>query len=345
MDLFGDLPPPSTNSVKEDEANKVEKRKSIDTLTNEVTSSKKSKSDEEEKFKASPDKEPTFLLCSYLTERQGERDGMEDNTIILDDCTKDIFPLVEKSLPNCDSEKRAAFIGVFDGHGGNKASLYAKNHLFKNIMERIPKETVKNFDRELKISLIQAYKDTDEGFIKEAYKVSPPLKDGSTASCILQINHTLYVSNIGDSKAILVRSSYEGKRRIIPLTRDHSPTDYEERQRIQNAGGVVRDGRVKGILEVSRAFGDARFKKYVICTPNILKCTLIKDDAYMILACDGLWKAFNPQEAVDFVDKILESDKGDSTERFQQASRELCNEAVRKCSGDNVSVIIISINE
>ena len=37
---------------------------------------------------------------------------------------------------------------------------------------------------------------------------------------------------------------------------DHSPTVYEERMRIQKAGGVVVDGRVQGVIEVSRSIGD-----------------------------------------------------------------------------------------
>ena len=32
------------------------------------------------------------------------------------------------------------------------------------------------------------------------------------------------------------------------------------------------------------------------------------------------------------------------TERFEKASKELANEAVRQCSGDNVSVILVEIN-
>ena len=32
------------------------------------------------------------------------------------------------------------------------------------------------------------------------------------------------------------------------------------------------------------------------------------------------------------------------TEKFEKASKELANEAVRQCSGDNVSVILVEIN-
>ncbi|KAK6009398.1 hypothetical protein OSTOST_25666 [Ostertagia ostertagi] len=43
---------------------------------------------------------------------------------------------------------------------------------------------------------------------------------------------------------------------------------YEERMRIQKAGGTVRDGRVNGIIEVSRSIGDGQFKTHgVTCIP------------------------------------------------------------------------------
>jgi integrin-linked kinase-associated serine/threonine phosphatase 2C len=58
--------------------------------------------------------------------------------------------------------------------------------------------------------------------------------------------------------------------KAVELTRDHSPLVWEERQRIQAAGGTVTDGRVLGQLEVSRALGDGRFKTVgVIATPEV----------------------------------------------------------------------------
>jgi integrin-linked kinase-associated serine/threonine phosphatase 2C len=43
-----------------------------------------------------------------------------------------------------------------------------------------------------------------------------------------------------------------------------------------------RDGRVQGILEVSRSIGDGRFKHCgVISTPDIKRCTLTENDKYV----------------------------------------------------------------
>ena len=45
------------------------------------------------------------------------------------------------------------------------------------------------------------------------------------------------------------------------MSKDHKPDNEEEYERIESGGGFVHDGRVQGILAVSRAIGDWDFKK------------------------------------------------------------------------------------
>lgn len=51
------------------------------------------------------------------------------------------------------------------------------------------------------------------------------------------------------------------KRPLKLMTEDHRPTEQNERDRIEEAGGFVIYGRVDGALDVSRALGDIRFKQ------------------------------------------------------------------------------------
>jgi len=46
----------------------------------------------------------------------------------------------------------------------------------------------------------------------------------------------------------------------LPLSEDHKPDDPIERKRIYNANGFVEDGRVNGMLALSRALGDFEYK-------------------------------------------------------------------------------------
>uniref|UniRef100_UPI003AAE1838 integrin-linked kinase-associated serine/threonine phosphatase 2C-like n=1 Tax=Centroberyx gerrardi TaxID=166262 RepID=UPI003AAE1838 len=68
----------------------------------------------------------------------------------------------------------------------------------------------------------------------------------------------VYVANLGDSRAVLCRmegggGGEERQSVTLSLSKEHNPTIYEERMRIQRAGGIVREGRVLGVLEVSRS--------------------------------------------------------------------------------------------
>jgi len=295
---------------------------------------------------------PTFTFKSFVAERKGEREEMQDACLLQDDCTADF-----SSFKFGGGEKicGAAFYGVFDGHGGSRASTFAKEHLYTHVVKHFPADDVEKFDVELKKRLTKAFKETDEAFIARASRETPVWRDGSTATCVLALNNVLYVPNIGDSKTVLVRSSgTKEKPSILPLSKDHCPTEYGERQRIQKQGGFVRDGRVQGVLEVSRAFGDIRFKKYVTSTPDIMKCTLTENDRYIIMACDGLWKGFTVQEAVSYIDNILEDeDEGKEDEitaseavvdgRFERACASVASEAVRRGSSDNVTVVLVRI--
>lgn len=88
---------------------------------------------------------------------------------------------------------------------------------------------------------------------------------GCTAvAALLTKSNVLYVSNAGDSRAVI--STKDG--RAIPLTQDHKPKHPKESQRIKNAGGFVENGRVNGSLALSRALGDFNFKNNTQLTPD-----------------------------------------------------------------------------
>ena len=65
---------------------------------------------------------------------------------------------------------------------------------------------------------------------------------------------------------------------------------------------VWRQGRVCGSLEVSRSLGDVRLKPLGLsASPDVTSFALSPEQRFVLLACDGLWKAFAGKEAVDFV--------------------------------------------
>ncbi|XP_033763927.1 integrin-linked kinase-associated serine/threonine phosphatase 2C-like [Pecten maximus] len=342
MDLFGDLPEPtavtasnklstgSEGNVNQEEERGQKRKDTEDELIHNKTTSK---------IKASVQ----FRLKGYMAERRGEREEMQDAHVMMDDFTSE-FTDLDPSIV------RLALYAVFDGHGGARASRFASQHLHKILRDNFPKGDITQVDREIKKVFVETCKKTDEEFLKLATKSKPSWKDGTTVSIVLVVNDTVYTANLGDSQVFLCRQK-EDKHIPIHLTTVHNPSAYEERIRIQKAGGSVKEGRVMGVLDVSRSIGDGQYKKHgVTCLPDMKKCQLTQNDRYLLIACDGLWKAFSPEECIKFTNTILEDSSLQGTD-YQSASEvrldsvvnKLANNAVLRLSSDNVTVMVVDI--
>jgi protein phosphatase PTC2/3 len=100
------------------------------------------------------------------------------------------------------------------------------------------------------------------------------------------------------------------------------------------------------VLAVSRAFGDVQFKEVgkamgpVISIPDVHSEVITPMTEFAIVATDGLWDIVNPQEAVNLVRKRLSTKTSD----LQDCARELAQEAIRRGSVDNVTVLIMSFH-
>lgn len=275
---------------------------------------------------------------------------MQDAHVLLPDmsaCLSSLPPLVS----------HVAYFAVFDGHGGARASRFAAEHLHHTLGLKFPKGETENLDKLVKKCLLDTFRLTDEEFLKKASSQKPAWKDGTTATCMLAVNHMVYVANLGDSRAVLCRMERDkesGNQKCVTLalSKEHNPTIYEERMRIQRAGGTVRDGRVLGVLEVSRSIGDGQYKRCgVISTPDLRRCQLTPNDRFIVLACDGLFKVFSAEEAVKYVlgvleDGTVERREGQTQEEshYDAACQRLASEAVRRGCADNVTVILVSIS-
>ncbi|XP_076027141.1 integrin-linked kinase-associated serine/threonine phosphatase 2C isoform X2 [Genypterus blacodes] len=354
MDLFDDLPEPTQTSgpvsaephahrEEEEEEEKGLKRKREDA---ENTSHNLEEQQEE---RGEIMKVCLPVLKGYVAARRGEREEMQDAHVLLPDMTDCL-----SALPGQVS--RVSYFAVFDGHGGARASRYAAEHLHHNLAKKFPCSESENLDKLVKKCLLDTFRQTDEDFLKKASSQKPAWKDGSTATCVLVVDDMVYVANLGDSRAVLCRMEQTGRGEAersvtLALSKEHNPTIYEERMRIQRAGGTVREGRVLGVLEVSRSIGDGQYKRCgVISTPDLRRCQLTTNDRFILLACDGLFKVFSADEAVKFVLHILQDEtvekKAGLTEEeahFDAACQRLAIEAVRRGCADNVTVILLSI--
>ncbi|XP_075057816.1 integrin-linked kinase-associated serine/threonine phosphatase 2C isoform X4 [Mixophyes fleayi] len=243
-------------------------------------------------------------LKAHVAERRGEREELQDAHTTCD--------LSQECQPMPANLSRLSYYAVFDGHGGSHAAQFAAHNLHRNLVKKLPRGEGSSVDKAIKKCLLDAFKQTDEEFLKKAASQKPAWKDGTTAICVLVADNNLYIANLGDSKALLCRINEETQKpTVLSLSREHNPTQYEERMRIQRAGGNVR---------------------------------------FVLLACDGLFKAFSPEEAVNFILSHVQEDCSkaedsalDMDNRYESACHRLANEAVRRGAADNVTILLVQI--
>ncbi|KAJ2057570.1 phosphatase 2C [Coemansia sp. S2] len=193
-----------------------------------------------------------------------------------------------------------AFMAVFDGHAGRQAAQWCGEN-FADVFLQMKQEH----------SSLPVPEIFNLAFIEADRRLATDLKthSGCTAAvAYLQVKEsvagdnattrqrTLYCANVGDARAVLSRAGT-----AVRLTYDHKGDDVHECTRISESGGYVFNGRVNGILAVTRALGDSSLKQFVIGNPYTTETILDDADDVLILACDGLWDVCSDQEAVDLV--------------------------------------------
>jgi serine/threonine protein phosphatase PrpC len=210
-------------------------------------------------------------------------------------------------------KKGMALFGVFDGHGpyGHLCSAFVASYL--------PKFFAKSLEegKSVEEAGLAAFKSATDLLFKSPIDLN---FSGTTACCSVLDGKKLYTFNVGDSRAILGRripdtSDFE----FVALSRDHKPTLSEEKARIEKAGGrvepLIRFGKAVGDarvwlkdqhvpgLSVSRSIGDSIAATIgVIAVPEIQVRELKEgDDAFIILASDGVWEFISSEDIVQWV--------------------------------------------
>lgn len=237
---------------------------------------------------------------------------------------------------------------------------------------RAPKELVHLMFRQQGEEIPASFTESDshEGFLELDDSImqleATPESQGCTAVVVVYLPPTedapygtLVTANCGDSRAVLCRGT-----EAIALTEDHKPEMACEKERIEKAGGTVSimpagDQRVCGVLNLTRAFGDYRFKKngfipqaeqIITCAPDVERHVLTKDDTFVVLASDGIWEKRGNQQVVDNINQ--KNIKDVAADQLSTISEALCDENV--CPSmegpgfdgtgcDNMTVILVRL--
>lgn len=261
-------------------------------------------------------------------------------------------------IPRFRSHDDETILGMFDGQplssGGSRIAKFLYDnfkHRFSEELERLrPQEsavdalrrTYLGLNKDLATAATHSLESKNSTTAPVAHRgsISMPelsdddLRSGSVATVLFLKEMELYVSNVGDAQALLIRS--EGGHRII--TRKHDPAEPSERARIREAGGFVsRQGKLNDFLEVSRAFGYVQMSPSVIAAPHITHITLSETDEMILMASRELWEYLTPDFAVD----VARSERSD----LMRAAQKLRDLAIAFGATNKIMVMLIGVSD
>eukprot|EP00928_Gymnodinium_smaydae_P079490 TRINITY_DN63403_c0_g1_i1.p1 TRINITY_DN63403_c0_g1~~TRINITY_DN63403_c0_g1_i1.p1 ORF type:complete len:444 (-),score=135.12 TRINITY_DN63403_c0_g1_i1:171-1421(-) len=273
---------------------------------------------------------------------KGMRRQMEDEHLI---CTS-----MREQCPDLPKERDFAVFALFDGHGGKQVAGFIKNNLAMELGNSFANDEPKEgplSDKRLKKAVENACQRLDSRIATEL----AGCYDGCTANVVLVNEGQAICINLGDTMAYLCRQPPDDEdKQAIPLQmRQHKCWMMKEKERILRSGGAVENGRINGVLEVSRAFGDITLKKFgVLVTPEFMKFKVDRSkDEFILLGSDVFWNAWTAGEALEYTHDLVVTEEeraqreGDAVD-LRSCCRDLVQHVIEeKKAQDNVSVVIV----
>ncbi|KAJ7976003.1 Phosphatase 2C family protein [Quillaja saponaria] len=282
-----------------------------------------------------------------------------------------------------ETSPEATFIGVYDGHGGPEASRFISDHLFLHLM-RIARENGTISEDILK-SAVSA---TEDGFLTLVRRTCgiKPLIAAIGSCCLVGIiwKGTLYVANLGDSRAVIGCVGKSNKIIAEQLTREHNASMEEVRRELRSLHPedsqivVMKHGtwRIKGIIQVSRSIGDAYLKRpefsldpsfprfhlpepigrpVLTSEPSVCTRVLQPTDKFLIFASDGLWEHMTNQEAAEIVynnprtgaaKRLLTAALIEAARKREMRYKDLKNveKGIRRFFHDDITIVVVFID-
>lgn len=228
-----------------------------------------------------------------------------------------------KAVENLNNDPNKILFCIFDGHGGGEVSKFLQENFHIYMKKLLPfKNHFLDFAKLFK-------------FLDEKIKLLNSEDVGSTATIVYiekqNGKRTLFCANVGDSRCVLVN-----RKGIMRMSHEDRVDDPQEKGRILRQGGKIANGRLNGILMLTRCFGDWGIKdKGLIVEPHITKIELNDDDLFLIIASDGLWDVIKDEECKGFMEIY---------QNTFDTCKNLVQESLNRGSGDNISCFVIKLN-
>jgi serine/threonine protein phosphatase PrpC len=246
---------------------------------------------------------------------------------------------------------------------GHDVSGYLVNHLPQNINTSLLKSNIKSISNSADYSKISdiisfTFVQTNINIINDDNVDST--FSGTTCSSLIFCPTKIISANVGDSRCVV--GKFDGKNwKAKNLTRDHKPSEEDEKKRIIEKGGRIESYKdevgefvgpervwlkkedVPG-LAMSRSFGDdVAHTVGVIAQPEIFEYNFVNEDKFLLLASDGIWEFISSDECVNIVKDYYLKDDIDGALNYlykESSKRWIMEEEVI----DDITLIIIFLN-
>ncbi|QLG70320.1 hypothetical protein HG535_0A02580 [Zygotorulaspora mrakii] len=284
---------------------------------------------------------------------------LPSNNPIEDSHVEQIVTVPSTNSADAGVEEDLCFFGIFDGHSGCFTSKKLSTDLVPYVAQNLGKiysdnsevlSSSKLIDTAIEDAFVQLDNDIVYGSLRNLFK--NPTKEAMvhslpaiSGSCALLCGFNSYDSTIkvavsGDSRALLCGLDDTDNWVVQSLSTDQTGDNPREVERIRSEhpgeDNVIRNGRVLGSLQPSRAFGDYRYKvkeidgkslaelpehvkiyfrskprdfltpPYVTAKPEITTTKIDQKSKFMVLASDGLFELLSNEEIAGLIVKWME---------------------------------------
>ena len=247
---------------------------------------------------------------------------------------------------------------VMDGHGNN--GHLVSRYLMKYINLFFKNNKKMNASNQNEDSIYHRLKKSDYHILRrlfrhaerDLHKKSKIDANFSGTTCVMvaQIGDRFICANIGDSRAIMIKTGNE----IVPLSIDQKPDDPEESKRIVQNGGEIsqyeedgeksgpyriwKKGEVYPGIAMSRSVGDFIATSLgVVPEAKFIEEKIDQDCKFIVVASDGIWEFLDNKRVGEIVMPYYKNDDPDG------ACKALIKEATEWWNKEDIVVDDITV--
>ena len=288
-----------------------------------------------------PDENSNFRLRTTPSIINGMRYGVADtlgqkNYVSSRDVTFERFRGKEDECLVClhDSKNLTADYG----HNISRIVRDIYDKILIRQLEKFGDDSEEKIKRALRFSFLQVNKEingmlssVDSGTDVENL-TSADLLSGACSTVVYIKGNKLYSANIGDCTAVISKSNGDFQK----ITKLHIPSEKEEYERIRISGGLVNNGKLDGVVDVSRAVGFFDLLPHIHASPDISVSTLTKADEMLVIATRQLWEFMDTQTACDIA--------RENSSHPMLAAEKMKDYAIAYGCSENITILCLSLH-